>query len=439
MAKERQNIPSVLDINSRPATFALVLGMMFATAFLAAPAVNAQTYTVLHSFTGGGDGGDPGTNLVMDRAGNLYGTTYSAGSDSFGGVFKLVHGRTGWVLYPLYAFTGTDGSSPQGLIMGPDGSLYGTNSGGGGGGSCGGAGCGTVFKLTPPATVCKSAECSWSATILHHFTGQADGGTPLGALVYQAGNLYGTTRFGGSAGSGVVYELSPSNGGWTETVLYTFSGSNDGGNPYGGVVFDSAGNLYGTASCCTFFGTDNVFELSPSGSGWTETVLSNFGPYGGLQPYSPLAGLIRDSAGNLYGTANQGGSSRLGAVFSLSPANGGWIMTSLYSFTADYGDEYPAFASLFMDAAGNIYGTTPGLYGNSPGADYGNIFQMTPSNGGWSYNNLYSFTGGSDGAYPFSTVIMDGSGNLYGTTYGGGTVNVRACNGGCGVVWEITP
>jgi uncharacterized repeat protein (TIGR03803 family) len=440
MAKELENTASVLDISLRRATFALALAMMFATAFLAAPAANAQTYTVLHSFTGGGDGGLPGTNLVMDRAGNLYGTTFVVGSDSFGGVFKLVHGRTGWVLYPLYSFSGTDGSSPRGLIMGPDGSLYGTNSGGGGGGSCGGGGCGTVFRLAPPATVCKSVDCPWTATILHHFTGQADGGDPLGALVYQDGNLYGTTRFGGSAGNGVVYELSPSSGGWTETVLYTFNGGvNDGANPYGGVIFDSAGNLYGTTSGGEHLGTGSVFELSPSGSGWAETALSTFGPYGGSQPYSPLAGLIRDSAGNLYGTTNQGGSSRLGTVFSVSPSNGGWVMTSLYSFNADYGDERPEFASLFMDAAGSLYGTTPGDEGASPSNPYGNVFQMTPSEGGWSYDNLYSFTGGSDGGYPFSTVIMDGSGNLYGTTNGGGIENPQACNGGCGVVWEITP
>ncbi len=400
-------------------------------------AARAQTLQVLHTFTGGGDGARPGTNLVMDRAGNLYGTTYTVGNDSFGGVFKLVHGRTGWILYPLYAFTGTEGISPSSLIMGPDGNLYGTNSGGGGGGACNGSGCGTVFKLTPPATVCKSVDCPWTATILHHFTGQADGGVPLGVLVYQDGNLYGTTRFGGTSsggcdggggGCGVVYELSPSNGGWTETVLYTFNGSlGSGANPYGGVIFDPAGNLYGTASGFTFFGTDNVFELSPSGSGWTQTVLSNFGPYGGSQPYSPLAGLIRDSAGNLYGMTYQGGSPGLGTVYSVSPSNG-WMLTTLYSFNNDYGDGRPQFANLFMDAAGNLYGTTPGLPG------YGNVFQMTHSNGGWSYNNLYSFTGGSDGGDPYSTVIMDASGNLYGTASEGGSGS-----DGYGTVWELTP
>lgn len=447
MSDKRQNAASILDINLPAGTFALILAVVLATAFLAPPTVLAQTYTVLHSFTGGGDGGDPGTNLVMDRAGNLYGTTYSDGIDGLGGVFKLARGRSGWILHPLYVFTGTDGSGPSSLIMGPDGSLYGTNSGGGGGGPCGGGGCGTVFRLTPPATVCKSVECPWSATILYHFTGQADGGVPLGVLADQAGNLYGTTRFGGNfggecggagGGCGVVYELSPSNGGWTETVLYAFNGGpNSGANPYGGVIFDAAGNLYGTTSGFAFYGTDNVFELSPSGSGWMETVLSNFGPYGGSQPYSPLAGLIRDSSGVLYGMTYQGGSSAFGTVYSVSPSSGGWTLSLLHSFNNDYGDGQPQFADLFMDAAGNLYGTTPG------GPGYGNVFQMTPSNGGWSYNNLYSFTGGSDGAYPFSTVIMDASGNLFGTTLGGGIQNNQVCSGGgsggCGVVWEITP
>jgi uncharacterized repeat protein (TIGR03803 family) len=427
----------------RPATFVVALAMMLATAFLAAPAADAQTYTVLHSFTGVGDGGVPGTNLVMDRAGNLYGTTYDGGTYGLGGVFKLAHGRSGWVLDPLHDFTATDGSSPSSLIMGPDGALYGANSGGGGGGSCGSSGCGTVFKLTPPATVCKSVDCLWTATILYRFTGQTDGAAPMGVLTYQNGNLYGTTRFGGNVaechggaeegGCGVVYQLSPFHGAWTETVLYTFDGSNDGGYPYGGVIFDPAGNLYGTTSGSSFLGTGNVFELSPSGSGWTETVLANFGPYGGTQPYFPYAGLIRDGGGNLYGTTSQGGSSHLGAVFSVSPSNGGWTLTSLYSFNGEYGDGRPQLADLFMDAAGNLYGTTPG------GPGYGNVFQMTPSDGGWSYNNLYSFTDGSDGGYPLSTVIMDASGNLYGTTYGGGIQNPQACTEGCGVVWKITP
>jgi hypothetical protein len=125
----------------------------------------AQTFQVLHYFTGGGDGARPGTGLVMDRAGNLYGTTYSVGNDRFGGVFKLVHGRTGWILYPLYAFTGTEGISPSSLIMGPDGNLYGTNSGGGGGGSCDGGGCGTVFKLTPPSAGCRLPAATRNARL----------------------------------------------------------------------------------------------------------------------------------------------------------------------------------------------------------------------------------------------------------------------------------
>ena len=156
----------------------------------------AQTLSVLHTFTGGADGSIPGTNLVMDRRGNLYGTTQK-NPLGFGEVFELTKHGSSWVLSTLYVFAGGDGADPSGLIMGSDGSLYGTNSGGGHGEW------GTVFKLTPPATACKSATCRWSFTKLYDFTGQADGGGPYGQLVEQNGNLYGATLYGGNPPNGV--------------------------------------------------------------------------------------------------------------------------------------------------------------------------------------------------------------------------------------------
>lgn len=402
-----------------------------------ATAAHSQSLTVLHTFSGLGDGYTPGTNLVMDRRGNVYGTT-QRNSLGFGEVFELTKRGSSWVLYTLYVFAGGDGSNPSGLMMGSDGSLYGTNSSGGHGES------GTVFKLSPPASVCKSASCPWSFTKLYDFTGKDDGSGPRGQLVEQNGNLYGTTLYGGSpsngcetgTGCGVVYELSPSQGGWTETVLYSFRTTPDGWEPYAGVVFDPAGNLYGTTYAGGTHNNGTVFELSPSGSGWTETVLHSFGAFGG-DGRLPLSGLFRDGAGNLYGVTNMGGAFNFGTVFSLTPSNGSWMENVLYSFDYIYGDGNPEYGSLIMDAAGNLYGTSPGQGGAPETQQYfGNVFMMTPSNGDWNYINLHTFTCAADGGDPFSTPLMDSDGNLYGTASIGG----EGCfEEGYGTVWELTP
>ena len=402
---------------------------------IATTAAQAQTLTVLHTFTGGADGSTPGTNLVMDSRGNIYGTTQN-NPRGFGEVFELVKHGSSWVLYTLYVFAGGDGSNPSGLMMGSDGSLYGTNSGGGHGEA------GTVYKLTPPATACKSATCRWSFTKLYDFTGGADGGGPRGQLVERNGSLYGATQLGGhnqcatGHGCGTVYELSPSQGGWTETVLYNFDSNPDAFWPYAGVIFDPAGNLYGATYAGGAHDDGAVYELSPSASGWTETILYSFGAYGGDGKYS-FGGLLRDSAGNLYGATNMGGSFNIGTLFSLAPSNGSWTESLLYSFDYIYGDGNPTIGSLIMDASGNLYGTSPGEGGLPESQQYfGNIFMMTPSNGGWNYINLHTFTCGADGGDPFSTPIMDSNGNLYGTASIGG----EGCfENGYGTVWELTP
>ena len=417
--------------------FRLVWVGLFALAMFAAQLAPAQTFSVIHTFTGAGDGGIPGPALLMDRAGNFYGTTQYGGRANQGVVWKLVHRGSGWVVQQLYTFSGEEGSQPNDLVMGPDGNLYGTNQ-------HGGDGFGTVFELTPPATVCKSISCPWSATVLYRFTGQSDGSQPIGLVVDQSGNLYGTTLYGGDQHSpclgdcGVVFELSRSSGGWTESVLHAFTDGDDGGYPQSKPALDAAGNLYGTTegggnSGDCYLGCGVVYELSPSGSGWNETTLYNFR----IQPDSnyPGGGVIFDSLGNLYSTAVDGGDSGWGTVFSLSPSNGGWTENILYSFTGAYGDEYPFRGSLLMDSAGNLWGTTPGRNGDPP---YGNVFELSPSGGGWTYNSLYSFADGPDGAAPQGTLVMDSSGNLYGTApYGGAFRN--SCSLGCGTVWEITP
>jgi uncharacterized repeat protein (TIGR03803 family) len=401
----------------RAAGMGPTLAMFFALTVVASLTAPAQTYTVIHNFTGGGDGADPRTGLTKDAAGNFYGTTRDGGKYGLGTVFRLALKGSTWILTPLYNFAGgNDGANADAkVIFGPDGSLYGTTAFGGGG-ACsghGGQGCGTVYKLTAPATACKSAICSWTETVIYRFMGGTDGEGPGYAnLIFDhAGNLYGTTQFGGSGDQGTVYELMLINGSWTESVIHRFSGPPDGYAPDSGVILDDAGNLYGTTYYGGTFGPGVVYELALSGSGWTENILYDF--QGGDQGGNPTCGLIFDPSGNLYGAT--------GKVFELMPSGGNWIYTVLYSFSSG-----GVYSNLIMDAAGNLYGTTfaAGAYG------YGSVFKLTPSGGSWTETDLYSFSGGSDGANPQSTPVFDANGNLYGTARGGGAY-------GNGVVFEI--
>ena len=412
---------------------------LLATAFALALPAQAQTFAVLHNFTGGGDGANPYAGVTADRAGNLYGTAAAGGHLGYGDVFKLTHSGSGWTLNPIYSFQGGDGAGPLArVIVGPDGALYGTTSTGGQGG-----GSGTVFRLTPPATACKTVLCSWTETVLHSFEGgHNDGAYPgYGDVAFDsAGNLYGTTIYGGpgsdgcndSDNCGTVYEVAHQNGDWNESVIWYFAqGIILGFWPYNGVILDSAGNVYGGV---TWVG--DVYELTPGqgGSGWSATILYNFANQG---TGGPEGGLIFDHAGNLYSTTSIGGSGGGGSLFELSPSGGVWTLTTLYSFNYSGSNEMPGPSStLTMDASGALYGNTyaEGAYG------YGSIFKLTPSQGSWTYTSLHDFTGGSDGGYPWGQVILDANGNVYGTTtVGGSTVGSCYQNLGCGVVFEITP
>jgi uncharacterized repeat protein (TIGR03803 family) len=267
--------------------------------------------------------------------------------------------------------------------------------------------------------------CPWTETVIYTFNG-ADGSGPNGPLVFdQAGNIYGTT-FSGGADGGVAFELTPSNGGWTESILWYF-GVPMGDLPESGVIFDSAGNLYGTTRDGGASGGGVVYELSPSGSGWTETVLTS-------NSNSSLdAGVVMDGQGNLFGASCCGHMyDRPGVVFELTPSNGGWTFNVLYAFDSDgSGPEW----SPTLDAAGNVYGTSIGT-GLS---NMGEVFRLTSSNGGWIYNSV-SFDG-SNGMDPRGSVILDAAGNIYGTADEGGSGTCYNVDGntGCGVVWEITP
>jgi len=382
----------------------------------------AQTFTILHNFTNGAEGGVPTSTLTADAAGNFFGTAAGGGGPyNYGTAFKLALKGPGWTLTPILQFGGSSGINPlAGVVFGPDHGLYGTTWNGDNGGS--------VFRLTPSPTACKSALCLWSQTVLHFFQEQGgDGrGPAYGNVIFdQAGNVYGTTESGGAYGYGTVYELTPSNGGWTETILYNFTGGSDGGVPYSGVIFDSAGNLYGT----TFYGGTHdggvVYQLAPSAYGWAQSVLYTFDGYSNNN--APAGGLIFDQAGNLYGTTtNSKGASGAGTVFMLSPADGQWTLSVMYSFPG-----YPGngpYASLLMDAAGNLYGTTTmaGAYGK------GSVFKLTPGSGYWTYTALHDFNAFSDGFDVYGGVTRDQNGNLFGTAAYGGTY-------GYGIVWEITP
>lgn len=428
MLRKQQSCNSLSHTISRIAAAALAIIVVFAVAIVATPAAQAQTFTVIHNFAGRGDGAAPSAGLTINAAGDLYGTT-GEGGICCGTVFKLRHSGTGWILTPLYSFTGgNDGSAPFGRVtIGHDGTLYGTTHGV----SCfAGVDCGTVFRLRPPASAPRSALAPWSETVLYRFTGGSDGQGPQGDLTFdQSGNIYGTTEFGGSSDYGVVYQLTPSGGGWAETILYSFQDNGDGARPEGGVIYDQFGNLYGVffEGGPQLWDVGGVYKLSWSGSGWMERTIQAFDGF--LDGGDPFGGLIIDQSGNLFGTTTGGGVSGGGTVFELSPGSGGWFLNTLWGRLT--GGTGPT-DKLVMDAAGNLYGTTVagGAYQN------GSVFKLTRSGGGWTYRSLHEFTGGSDGRTPRSNLIFDANGNLYGTTSQGGT---GACGNGCGVVFEITP
>ena len=422
-------------------TKAAMVAIGFAIALAMVPPAMAQTLTVLHTFWSmPDDGANPESGVTMDAQGNLYGTASSGGNlggscgNGCGTVFELKRAGSGFVYRPLYSFAGgNDGADPEtGVVIGPNGSLYGTTTHGGGG-----ANVGTVFNLQPPPSYCKNVLCPWHETVLLRFT-EGNGYYPYGQLIFdQTGNLYGTTVYGGQRNDGEVYQLTPSAGSWTENIIYSFGTGGGGYQPVGGVIFDQAGNVYGT----TRFGEKGrygaVYQLTPSGGSWTETTLYSF--TGGSDGGEPEASLLMDRSGNLYGTTDWlPDTNNPGTVYELSPSGGSWSYTLLYAFPTGY-EGAGAVSNLTMDKAGNLYGTTS-LEGISNGNctwGCGTIFKLTPSSNGWIYTDLYNFTGGADGAWPFGGVVLDDQGNLYGTTLYGG-IGTNCQDGSCGVAWKFS-
>jgi uncharacterized repeat protein (TIGR03803 family) len=385
------------------------------------------TFRIIHNFTGGKDGGIPYAGLIIDQNGNLYGTAFLGGRGTCppqnigcGTVFEMTPSASAWTFKTIYAFLGNnDGSGPYAPVaFGPDGSLYGTTNQGGDQ-SCA-SGCGVIFRVKPPTKACQS--CAWTESVLYRFEGGADGFYPLSNVSSdKASNLYGTTEQGGAGnygGAGTVWELSPSNRGWTKSIIYNFG--NQGG-PYSGVTLGHDGNIYGTTYLSNdFYG--GIYELLRSGNSWTEKSLYSF--EGGKHGGDPTQ-LIFGKSGELIGATAFGGQKGGGTAYSFSSSKGRWNLTTLYDFP---NSGVGPWAQLTMDAAGNLYGTTIG----DTESFCGTAFKLTHSSSGWKETVRHRFTGNNDGCDPYSTLVFDSHGNLYGTTSQGGTFNY-------GVVFEIMP
>jgi uncharacterized repeat protein (TIGR03803 family) len=380
----------------------LLVGI-FALVLIGLRPAQGQTFTVLHTFTGP-DGLMPYAGVTLDGGGNLYGTTFGGGANGMGTVYELKHRDSSYLHTELHSFTGgADGSVPfGGVIFGPDGQLYGTTYNGGYEDS------GVVFSLRPQATICPAVSCPWIETTLYNFASFDNSfGALYGEVAFdQSGNLYGTLAYGGSGGSGSVYQVSRSGGGWTGTVIYSFLSTY---YPPHNVIVDSAGNLYGTTDVGGQYDAGVVFELTPNGSGWTEQDIASLGAPG-TGGY-PLGGLIRDSAGNLYG--NETGLNGNASVFELSPSGSGWELTVLYTWSFSNNADGPV-GNLVMDSRGNLYGTTMSLGTHG----YGNIFKLSRNGNSWTYTDLYDFQDNGDGAYPTGDLSIDSDGNIYGTNTG---------------------
>jgi uncharacterized repeat protein (TIGR03803 family) len=391
-----------------------ILATLAAAAALAG-AASTPTERVLYSFTGGSDGGYPDSDLVIDSAGNLYGTSVEGGDFDSGAVFELAPSGKGWIETVLYSFTSEgDGGQPYGgVTLDSEGNLYGTAvAGGSTHGVCLEGGCGVVFELT-------NIDGVWTESVIHAFTGGRDGYGPGAGLTFdRQGNLYGMTPTGGADGLGVICELTPEAGGtWTERIIHTFTGGEDGGSGSAGrLLLDDAGNLYGVATVGGSYGSGTAFKLTPAQTGvWRFSTLYAFKgqPDAGF-PYGALA---LDPLGNLYGTSYYDGANDLGAVYELSRSGGAWSETVLYSFKGGTDGSGPI--SNLVVRGGNLYGTTS--EGGASGCACGTIFELTPGAGGtWTQSVLYSFRSAPDGAFVYNGMIAAGNGSLYGTTVHGG-------------------
>jgi uncharacterized repeat protein (TIGR03803 family) len=337
------------------------------TVFQLSPTANGWVHTVLYSFTGGADGGEPYKGVTLDRYGNLYGTAVTGGSGNCEGgcgvVYTLTNRGGKWTHRVIHAFTGgDDGSGPGARVtVDPAGNIYGMAPTGGA------YGLGTIYRIR------QGSHGSPVFTVIHAFTGGADGATgSAGRMVFRDGRLYGAATAGGTFGSGVVFELTRRGGEWDFSTIYSFRGQPDASFPYGALLFDGSGNIYGT----TYYGGANsigsVYKLSAQPAGeWAEEVIYSFQE--GADGNSPISNLVMDNAGNLYGTTSEGGLGS-GTIFKLSPvAAGKWNETVVHAFEGPPDGGF-AYNGMVVDAFGNFYGAT--VHGGDD--DDGCVYQFTP-------------------------------------------------------------
>jgi hypothetical protein len=458
-----------MDRNRYSRVVSRLLAIFAVALTLAIPAWSEWTEKVLYSFQGGtNDGSFPVGSVVFGSQGDLYGVLQYYGPPSCapignecGAIFQLTppaHKDDPWTETLIYHFQGkkgNDGESPNGgLLIDGQGNLYGVTAYGGTG-DClllgVKAGCGTVYKLSPP----KQKGEAWKETILYSFPTAKQGYLPDGNLAFDsAGNLYGATVFGGGKGTtcdafyqycGAVFELSPpkqKGGKWTENVLHSFEGGTDGANPNGGLVLDHAGSIFGTTAIggnkiCQDahgkpIGCGIVFQLrapAKKDGAWTEKILHRFTD--GNDGAGPSSGLIFDAKGALYGTTGGGGSGFNGTVFRLTKTSGYWAETILYSFSYENTDDgSEPGGGLTLDKSGGLYGPA------GAGGTYnrGLVYRLKPAGQGktWLLTVLYDFQPAPDACGPGARLTPDGAGKLYSTTPGGGT-------SGNGTVFSIAP
>jgi uncharacterized repeat protein (TIGR03803 family) len=391
-------------------------------AMLASGARAASTTDVIYSLAGEDDGEYTDTDLVIDSAGNLYGSSVLGGDFGGGTVWRLTPSGNTWTHTVLYSFTGGgDGGEPyKGVTLDAEGNLYGTAVTGGSG-SCEG-GCGVAYKLT-------NSGGTWTQTVIHSFTGGDDGSGPgAGLTIDKRGNLYGMAPTGGAYGLGTIYQLYPDgSGNYALKVIHAFTGGTDGATGSAGRMVLRAGHLYGAATAGGANGKGTAFELTPTSNGeWDFKTIYSF--KGQPDAGFPYGGLTFDASGNLYGTTYYDGAYNLGSVYQLVPRQTGeWKERVLYSFKGG-SDGQNSISNLVFDAAGNLYGTT-----SEGGLGTGTIFELTPgANGRWTESIAHRFEGPPDGAYAYNGMVGDGAGNFYGATVHGGA-------GDEGAIYKFTP
>lgn len=385
----------------------------FAAAAIANPLSLGSTHaatTIIYSFAGGGDGEYADTDLVRDAAGNLFGTTVQGGTSASGTVWELSPSNGSWTHSVLYSFSGgNDGGEPyKGVTLDGQGNIFGTAVTGGSGGCEGG--CGVVYELT-------NSGGTWMQAVVYAFTGADDGAGPgAGLTIDSNGDVYGTTPTGGAYGQGTIFRLHRTSGGtWKLKVLHAFTGGSDGIGGSAGRLVLAGDRLYGTCTAGGDNGQGTAFELTQNIKGhWKFKPIYEF--TGEPDAGFPYGGLALDSSGNLYGTTYYGGADGAGSVYRLARKSGAWSENLLYSFTGG-GDGDAPLGNVVIDSGGNLFGTTSG--GGSAG-DGVIFALTRASKTRWQESVEHAFQGSPDGEYAYNGMVGDGAGDYFGATTQGG-------------------